>query len=367
MQPDEPDEIEPAHAPEGDGDKEAALAQKREALLSGALAGEEDTLEKRVAIILNHYPETRDSDLKLQLRYWGIFEGYDGGSITPGELFERTRLTSLTRSRAKIQNTYRLFQASPDIRKRRGKLSDDEYQKALETSIRFPTFAVYMDESGKTAQHLIVASIWFSHAEETLSLTRKLATWRTNTGFKGELHFKDLDGNTASYYLEALKLLLSESTSVSFKAISVPREGVGRVDEALEEMLYHLLVDGVQHEHSTGRSPLPRSLQVWKDLEERGRDKLLLANLKDRVIQAGNGRFNGQLTVDEFEAVESHKFDLMQLADLFAGSLNRFLNATGARSRPKDRFARHLLELVGMPEGPTGPQRVGDLTVLMKL
>lgn len=367
MHPDQPDQLELAPEPEGDGEEEAARALERETLLSSALAGEEDTLDKRVAIILNHYPETRDSDIKLQLRYWEVFEGYDGGSIEPTELFERARLTSLTRSRAKIQNTYRLFQASPDIRKRRGTLSEEEYQKALDTVPRFPTFAVFVDESGKTAQNLIVAGVWFGHAEETLSLTRKLAAWRTSTGFDKELHFKDLDETLAPHYAGAIDLLLREAASVSFKAISVPREGVRRVDEALEEMFYHLLVEGVQHEHSTGRSPLPRSLQVWKDLEEKGRDKLLLAKLKDRVMQAGKGRFSSQLTVDEFEAVDSQKFDLMQLADLFAGSINRLLNRTGTRDGPKDRFARHLLKVVGMPEGPTGQERVGDLTLHVKL
>lgn len=367
MSSDEPDQLELAPEPEGEGVGEATRALEREALLTSALAGEEDTLDKRVAIILNHYPETRDSDIKLQLRYWEVFEGYDGGSIEPAELFERARLTSLTRARAKIQNTYRLFQASPDIRKRRGKLSEEEYQKALDTAPRFPTFAVFVDESGKTAQHLIVAGVWFGNAEETLRLTRQLAAWRASTGFDKELHFKDLDGTLEPHFMAALQLLLREATSVSFKAVSVPREGLKRVDEALEEMFYHLLVEGVQHEHLTGRAPLPRSLQVWKDLEEKGRDKLLLASLKDRVIQAGKTRFNSQLAADEFEAVESHKFDLMQLADLFAGSLNRLLNATGTKDGPKDHFARYLLEAVGMPQGPTARERVGDLTLHVKL
>ncbi len=81
----EHDQLELAPEPDDHGDVEAAVALEREALLASALAGEEDTLEKRVAIILNHYPETRDSDIKLQLRYWKVFEGYDGGAIEPGE------------------------------------------------------------------------------------------------------------------------------------------------------------------------------------------------------------------------------------------------------------------------------------------
>src|SRR5947207_3059264 len=100
------------------------LEREREALLRSVASDQGDTVVHRVAILLNRFPETRDSDVKLQLRYWELYEEYDGGSIEPAELFARARLTSLARARARIQNTFGLFQASADIRKRRGKLSE---------------------------------------------------------------------------------------------------------------------------------------------------------------------------------------------------------------------------------------------------
>jgi len=108
---------------------------------------------------------------------------------------------------------------------------------------------------------------------------------------------------------------------------------------------------GAQHEHDTARSVFPRTLQVWKDLETKGADKILLTRLRDRIQQTGKVELDGQLTTDEFEAVESKKFDLMQIADVFAGSLNRLLNAQGGE-HVKDRFARWLLRRLGMPDGP---------------
>src|SRR5687768_13637039 len=114
------------------------IEREREALLSSLASGQGDTVLHRVALVLNRSPETRDSDLKLMLRYWELYEDYDGGLIHPAELFERARLMSLTRARARIQNTFQLFQASPEIRKRRGKISEEEYEKAREAAERHP-------------------------------------------------------------------------------------------------------------------------------------------------------------------------------------------------------------------------------------
>jgi hypothetical protein len=361
--PKQPEQLELSTEPASAA--EQRLERERDALLQSLSAGAGDTLVHRVAIVLNRFPETRDSDVKMMLRYWEVYEGYHGGSIEPADLFSRARLTSLTRARARIQNTYNLFQASPDIRKRRGKLSDEEYEKALEAAERYPGLTVLIDESGKTGANLIVAAVWFGDPQEFFVLTRMLGEWRLQTGFDNEMHFKELNENVEPYYRAALELLLNEAASVSFKAVSVSREGIRHVDDALEELTYQLLRRGAQHEHDTGRATFPRAMQVWKDQENKGADKLLLARLKDRIQQAGRIEIDGQLTADDFECVESHKSDPMQIADLFAGSLNRVINGAG-RDRPKDRFARYFLERVGMPGGPAA-EAAFDVDMVMHI
>jgi hypothetical protein len=128
-----------------------------------------------------------------------------------------------------------------------------------------------------------------------------------------------------------------------------------------------LLVRGVEHEHQTGRGPLPRSLQVWKDLEEPGSDKLFLAALKERVLAAGAARFENQLGTEEFTAVDSKRSTLVQVADLYTSSINRVLNAEGQRTGPKDEFADYLLDLLGVPHGPETAEQVGDMATLISL
>lgn len=349
-------------------DKEQELLAKRELVLESAAGGRLDTIQERVAWVLNHFPETRDSDITLQLKYWEYFDDiYDGYSIEPQDLYKLTRLTSLKRARAMIQNTLKLFQASPEVRKFRGKLDEEEREKVITQRPAHPVFAVFADESGKTTDYLIVGSLWLLHGYETYRLTQEIKEWRKANSFQEEFHLKKIGWSTLRSYKEIADLLVRNSSVVSFKAISVERAGTKHVQESLSKLYYHLLLRGVEHENETGRAPLPRSIQVWKDAEEAGADKLFLANLEDKLKQAAKTRFDEKLYVDHLEAVDSKKLDLVQLADLFTGSLNRVLNASGQRVGPKDQFADYFLGILGMPDGYTTEESLGDMTVHISL
>jgi len=161
--------------------------------------------------------------------------------------------------------------------------------------------------------------------------------------------------------------LAAKSSTISFKTISVERKGIAKANDALIELYYLLLVNGAEHEHKTGRGVFPRGLQLWKDSEEPGFDKLLLGNVHDRIIQAGKSRFNDKLQADHFEAVDSRDLTLIQLADLFTSSVSRVLNATGKRTGYKDEFADYLLEAVGIPDVASERRVIGGVTYHMSL
>jgi len=192
--------------------------QQRDQILRSIAAGSLDTLHERIAWILNHYPETRDSDIKLQLHYWRNFEDYDGGMISPDDLFRLKRLTSIARARAKLQNEFKLFLANPAVRKHRGTLSEDEHEKAIEQKPDYPVFVVYADESGKNHDYLIVGSMWFLHGYETWKLFREIRDWREKTGYNKEFHFKDLDDNNFQQYVEFSNLIIGSACTISFKS-----------------------------------------------------------------------------------------------------------------------------------------------------
>jgi hypothetical protein len=79
------------------------IERDRERLLAALAAGQSKLVVQQVAWILNTRPETRDSDVELQLAYWREFEPElyaefcDGDAIAAYK--KLTRQTSLSRER----------------------------------------------------------------------------------------------------------------------------------------------------------------------------------------------------------------------------------------------------------------------------
>jgi hypothetical protein len=329
-----------------------------------------DTLERRVAWVLNHYSEARDSDVALAIRYWEVFDAeyFDGRALNPSNLFKLTRTTSLTRARAKIQNVYRLYQASPLVRKHRGKLSEEEKAKAIDDTTSFPVLSVYADEAGKTDTYVIVGSLWIFDGLETLRMTNLIGAYKDSNGISGEMHFKDVTGRDVDKYKGLIDLVIENGSALSFKVISMNRSGAGQMQTILDKLYYLLFKRGVEHEDSTGRTPLPRRIQVLKDLETEDADRLLLAGIKDQLSAASAAEFDGKLYLDDFQAVDSKSVNLLQVADLVAASVSRVYNhPTDTPSSPKDLVAHHVLERLGIPKSPNSGDVFTDVAVKLSI
>src|SRR5215813_13969461 len=69
--------------------KAEKIAQEREKVIQSIAACQLDTVLTRIAWILNHHPETRNSDIALQLKYWKYFDSdiYSGYAIRPEDLY----------------------------------------------------------------------------------------------------------------------------------------------------------------------------------------------------------------------------------------------------------------------------------------
>lgn len=348
-------------------DKEQIIEKERGEVLENLSSFTTDTIRDKTAWILNHYPSARDSDITLQIRYWETFESdiYNGHSIDPKDLYKLTPLTSLTRARAKIQNEYKLFVATLEVQEKRGKLSEEEKQKAIQDKPNYPIFTVYMDDSGKNADFLIIGSVWFlADYMAVHSAVRKI---KEQTGFTKELHFKELDRDSLPVYKAVVDVFWEHASAVSFKLISIPRSGIGKTRDAFTDMYYHLLLQGIKHENESGRAPLPRTLQVWIDAEETNLDKLLVENLKDRLTQSAQTYFEKKLILDQVYTVDSKKNLLLQIADMFTGSVNRILNRAGTNYNHKDELAEYFLNRfkinLQMPEN----DKVGDISIHISL
>jgi hypothetical protein len=259
--------------------RERKIEEERQALLTRVGSSDVSTLRQCIAWLLNRYPSARNSDIALQLKYWETFQGqiFSGSYIATEDYSRLTRLTSIARERARIQNQYNLFLADPEIRERRGTLEEDEKETALATPDH-PVYAVFLDESGKQSSHLIVGSLWFlSSGPESFQLLRSTNELKNRRKFTGEFHFAEMSRNNMEVYKELVDIFLTQGGTISFKFISVPGRGISDIQAALSDLYYHLITKGIDHEHSSGRAPLPRILQGWKDSEQLGADRLLMA------------------------------------------------------------------------------------------
>jgi Protein of unknown function (DUF3800) len=342
---------------------EAKIEAKRESLLRAVNSSQLSTIEERVAWLLNQFPKTRNSDITLQIRYWQNFQSdrFGGGEIAVSDYYRLAKLTTLTRARAIIQNKLKLFQACDEVKKRRKQLQESEHANARKKRPNCHQYIIYIDESGKTQDNLIVGSMWYLNGAETLKIYMLVEKWKKAHLINDELHFKSITAAKLPSYCELADLIGANSAMLSFKAVSVPRRGIANIHDALLRLASHLLMRGIEHENTTGRATLPRGLSVCKDAEEIGQDKIFAAELSDRMKQAAASQFHDDLYVDEFSAEDSSTNIHLQITDLFTSSLGRKLNALGDRTHPKDQFADYFLRKLGRTD-TTQSEAVGDMT-----
>jgi hypothetical protein len=362
------DSSEQLELPSNSISEEAKLEAKREQLLRAVNSSNLNTMEERVAWLLNNFPKTRDSDITLQVRYWQNFQPdrFGGHEISVSDYYRLARLTSLTRARATIQNKLKLFQASEEVAVRRRQIEKSEIDNALKNRPNCHQYVVYLDESGKTQNNLIVGSMWYLNGAETTKIYHLIHDWKAAHEFDGEIHFKSITEAKLPNYYELADLIAANSAMLSFKVVSVPRAGIANVHEALLRLSSHLLARGIEHEHVTGRAVLPRGLSVCKDAEEPGLDKIFAAELSDRMKQAAASQFNGDVYVEEFTAADSAGNVHLQITDLFTSSVGRQLNAEGERKHAKDRFADYFLQKLNCTN-LTSLEAVGDMAAHIAL
>ena len=352
-----------------DEEREQRIEREKQDLLSRVASSDLSTIGHKVAWLMNHYPDTRNSDIALQIKYWKTFEGnaVRGESVSLDDLYKLPRLTSLARVRARIQNEYRLFLADPTVREHRGKLEEGEREKAAEVP-DYPVYAVFLDESGKTSNNLIIGSLWFlSSGAESLALHIASSELREVSKFAGEFHFSTMRKDEVDIYKKLIDIFVSKGGMISFKSISVERHGIRNIQTAFDDLCYLLLTKGIDHEVSTGRAPLPRILNVWKDLEEVGADKILMANLENRLKQAAASIYENKLIVEKCVAIDSKSNVFLQVADLVAGSVNRILSRSGETYNHKDDVADYLVTHLNIGMTPSQDISFGDLAAHIKL
>ncbi|WP_430974627.1 DUF3800 domain-containing protein [Sunxiuqinia rutila] len=326
-------------------EKAQKIEKEKKELLSKVLSGNLETKHDQVGFILNNNSDARNSDIELAWIYWNTFESdlFNGSYITKDDLKRLTKINSLTRSRARIQNEYKLFQADDEVKKYRGVLAEDMRQEAIEEKPEgLPMYSVYIDETGKTQNYLSIGSLWIIDGFATFQASRKLKEWVEKREFDFEFHFSHVNKLRLDTYKEFFLKFLELNPTVGFKTIVVDKKGINDINKAITDLTFHLINKGIIHENETKRAPLPRYLQVWLDEDEKGSDQLKIENLKERITsQKIEGLFLG-----DFLAVDSKSNFNIQAVDLFTGAINRKLHFPESEGKVKDELADYIFDLL---------------------
>ncbi len=341
----ENDELNKDEISESNSEREEKIEKEKQDLLSKVLSGNLETKHDKVGFILNNYSIARNSDIELAWLYWSTFEGdkFNGCHITKEDLKKLTMINSLTRSRARIQNDYKLFQADEKVRRHRGVLAEEMREEAIEEKpAGLPMYSVYVDETGKTQDYLSVGSLWIVDGFKSFQANRKINEWLELNKIDYEFHFAEVSNHKLDTYKEFFLKYLKLNPTIGFKAIVVNKRGISDLNSAITDLTFHLIHKGINHENSTGRAPLPRLLQVWLDEEEKGIDQLKIENLKERITR----QKKSDLYLGDFVAVESKYNYNIQIVDLFTSSINRRIHNPDSLGKAKDELADYVLGLL---------------------
>jgi flagellar biosynthesis/type III secretory pathway chaperone len=315
------------------------IEKEKQELLASLAAADFTTLKARVASILNLYPATRNSDVSLALQYWATFQPdlYKEAGILPKDLFKLERLHYLVRARAKIQNEYGLFQADDKVKRHRRKLEEKMEAEVIQDAAPRKVVHVYADETGKTQKYVLVASVWVLAGRAVFSITQAINEWRTTSGWGiRELHFAKFGRQDMDALRQYLEVILANREFLSFKVIAVEKARTKRpIEEVVEKLHEHMLVRGAAHEIESNRIDLPRDIAVTID-EEQSLDSFVIADLKRRVADRYQHDHDGQFLLTDIQTTSSRNSALVQLADLIAGAVNRYLNHEGERNYKDD-------------------------------
>jgi hypothetical protein len=307
------------------------------------------TREQRVAHILQRFPETRDSDTALCIRYWKMFQADVLERWEPLELevlFELDRIETLGRVRRIIQNDLRLFRGVEDTRRAREAMQAEFHEYIASHRDTLPEVRFYLDETGNEGDKTYagVAGVCVINWKQYEKHHAALEQWRTKQGPE-TIHFSETGENKVDRAVSLLQQLESRRSGVLFLGYSLASRG--RTHEDLFSLFIQLVVDSLKHLRDCGCLSENRSVRVVKEADS-GFDNLFLDKMTKRLGEAVALEFPGQLAVMPVEAVTKGCHVLLECADLIAGGMQR--RALGKGRNPKDRLAEAVINVTGFED-----------------
>lgn len=326
------------------------VARERERLLAAIGHSELASVEIRVGYILSRFPETRDSDVALALRYWSTFEAtvieaWDHQDLTV--LFDLQAMSTLARARAHIQNDLSLFVGSEYLKKMRAErqATISEYLAAHRATA--PEILFYLDETGDNGKLYIgVAGVCLMNYRQYEKHAAAIRQWREQQQWVETIHFAEINDARGQQRAVALLTELNRrKTGLLFVGYTLPSRG--QMHQALASLFLQLILDSLRHMRETGCLTEPRMLTVIKEAEP-GFDGLYLQQVKENLQDQLLKEFPEHVALREVKAVSKGREVFLECADLVAGGMQRRAALKGIH--PKDLLSEAVFNVTGFED-----------------
>jgi hypothetical protein len=334
--------------------KEPELSPERAAHRREILADVADSRlaksEQRVAHILHKFPDTRDSDIALSIRYWRLFqpEVIERWKTLDFEiLFELDKIETLGRLRRMLQNDLRLFRGIEDSRAARESIQTEFYQYFAAHQDSLPEIRFYLDETGAEGDkpYRGVGGLCVINWKQFEKHHAALEKWRSELASPETIRFTDTGANKVDTAVSLLHQLRNRRAGVLFLGYALSSRG--RPNEDIFTLFVHLVIDSLKHLRDHGCPIKDRSIRVIKEASS-GFDEVYLKHMTRHLQDLVAMEFPGEMSVLSVEALPKGRTVLLECADLIAGGMQR--RALGKGRNPKDLLAEAIINVTGIED-----------------
>lgn len=320
-------------------------------LLLAALADSEiGTIEKRVASILHDFPETRDSDRALVIRYWNVYQAdtvAEWSDLGLEVIHQLDDFNTITRVRRHIQNDLQLFCGTLHTQARRSELQRQFYEYMVSKRAEDPEIRFYFDETGNEGdkRYTGIAGICVLDWRQYEKYHCALRKWREDRNWAETLHFADTRSGDLTKHLSLLAELRKWRAGLLF----IGHDVMWNRDKstAILNLIVQLVADSIGRMLQLGCLTQPKAVSVVKEADP-GFDDIYIPILKQNLADRLAREFPHNVYVNRVDALPKGREVLLECADLIAGGMQR--RALYAGRRAKDRLAEAVMNVTGFED-----------------
>ena len=330
----------------------------------------------KVAYTLWKKPKTRESDITLSLEYYKLFypDYVVDEKINFKDFYIIPKMYDIQRDRATVQNDERLFRPSVETLNKRFK-KQIENEERYSSYIYTPEYSLFLDDSGKTDNYFFIAGILVNgndtiniFSKEIIEIKNKIAQ-KHNIVIK-ELKFNSIDKKNYKFYIEFLEQVQNLFDKVVFCSSALEVKHLKEHNkkrkpiDCIKLMLEPITFLAVRYSLKSTLTNSLSNLNIIID-ENEAIDVIGKNTIEQELQEKINHNFEYFARMNKFTTQDSKENILIQLADLYAGSLNNVFSAKeiiSENAQCKRNFANKFLDIVGISkidsEHQTDKQRI---------